>query len=137
MKKRVVFKNALFYNLLISVIVLLVLYNIYSFIKTANALAFVPIIIQSLLLVLIFLKHQSAKIAIIIWASIVLIIGSGLEIITAVMDISNGLIDGFNSIPVDSYIFNLIDIVIGVLIISYTRRTVQVVSVEQEPEEVR
>ncbi|HVV56321.1 MAG TPA: hypothetical protein VHC47_13395 [Mucilaginibacter sp.] len=134
MKKQTVFKNRLFYYLLIGFITALLIYNIYIFIKMLNVFVLLPIALQLTLLTLIFSKNQYARIGILVWASIALLIGSGLDIIGSIMDIPNNLIDNISSFPVESYIFNLTDIAIGILIISYTRRTVLVIASETEPD---
>lgn len=75
------FKNKAFYWFLIIGLSVLILMNLSTFIYTGNYLALLPIIIQSGLLVSIFLKHRQTKLFLKIWLIVFLIISPSLQII--------------------------------------------------------
>ncbi len=128
--KKTIFKNKLFYKLLIAFIIILLIYNGYASIIARNIYGAIPICFGSILLVLIFKKNQYAKIAILIWAIVALIIANGLEVIADLMDVLN---DNFKRSQLDSLIYSSIVLAIGILIVDYTRRTVAVISADENP----
>lgn len=75
--KRTVFKNQPFYWIVILIIGGLLIYNLYLIVSYANFITGLPIIIQSALMALIFLRHKYAKIGIKIWAILFLVAASG------------------------------------------------------------
>lgn len=75
------FKNKAFYWFLIIGLSVLILMNLSTFIYTGNYLALLPIIIQSGLLVSIFLNHRQTKLFLKIWLIVFLIISPSLQII--------------------------------------------------------
>lgn len=125
--KKVVFTNKLFRSLLIGFIIILSLFNIYAVLKTGSAYGIASIIIEIVLLILILSKNQYTKISILIWAIVALIIGFGFEMVAELLD---GLNNDFKTFKIDSFIYNTIGLVIGILIIDYTRRTVVVTLVD-------
>jgi hypothetical protein len=120
---RTIFKNNKFYQLLIGLIISLIVWNIYVGVMAKNIFALLPIAIQSVLLILILTHNHYARISILIWTTIFIIIGPGL----IVLGNSLKIIDkGFKQINPYFFVFNLISIIIGVVIVSYTKRTVVV-----------
>jgi uncharacterized protein YacL len=119
--KKVFFTNKIFYFLLTSYILLLVIYNAYSTIKHSNAYGVIPISIQSVLLILIWAKNKYTRQFILIWAIIFLIMACGLEIIGNLMgDFGNN----FEGSKFDELIYNLITLYIGFLIAYYSKTIV-------------
>jgi hypothetical protein len=100
-------------------------YNIFLFVKTINIYGLVPIFIEIILLILILTKSRYAKIGIILWASIFLIIGYGFELAADLIDAFN---DSFITIKTGLIIQSAVGLAIGILIISYTRSTVVLIS---------
>ena|ERR1700744_2933071 len=119
--KKVIFTNRPFYILLVALIGLLMAYNFYLFLIKGISFALIPIIIEFVLLVLILTRNQYAKWAIIIWTSVFSIIGYGLKFLADLMD-------GFKSIKLDLFLENTVGLMIGILIISYAKRTIVVAS---------
>jgi hypothetical protein len=85
----------------------------------------ISIFIETILLVLIFTKSRYPKLSIIIWAAIALIIGFGLELIG---DLLSDFNTNFESFKFNVFIYNISQLVIGILILDYTRRTVKIIS---------
>ena len=85
----------------------------------------IPILIEIALLILILTKNQYAKLSILIWAVIALIIGFGFELIASLIDDFN---TDFQATEIDSLIYNTLGLIAGILIIDYTKRTVSVAS---------
>ncbi|ETN93965.1 hypothetical protein [Zhouia amylolytica] len=78
--ERTVFKNQSFYILLITFLGILLCWNLWTFWNSKNLIALIPAIIQIIILGLIFTKNKQAKLAIKIWA-IILIAGPSLSIL--------------------------------------------------------
>lgn len=125
--KKTIFKNKLFYNLLIIFIIVLLVNNGYISIKTNNIYGAIPIFTGVILLILIFTNNQYAKIAILVWVIAAFILFNGLEIIADFMDILN---NNFDASKIGSLIYSIIVFVIGILIVDYTRRTVSVIRID-------
>src|SRR5690242_14725678 len=104
--KTAVFNNKVFFSLLIGFILLLLLYNSYSFLKNNNVYAIIPICAQVVLLAFIFTRNKHLRIILIIWAMTFLIIAPGLDIIASVLDEFNG-----DSPKLDPLIIDLVYII--------------------------
>ena len=136
--KKSIFNNKIFFYLLIGCIVAFLLWNLYALISTGNIYSLIPAFFQLVLLVLILTRDKYARTAIIIWA-IVLIIGPSLALLADVLDLGNNLIDNdFKGIDVDNIVNVLVQLVGGILILDFTRRTVKVeYSDNKESEELQ
>ncbi|WP_419788896.1 hypothetical protein HDF19_06145 [Mucilaginibacter sp. E4BP6] len=132
MDKKIFFSNKNFYIFLLCLIIGLLIYNVFSLITTSNLYAIIPISIEMVLLYLIVAKNRSVRFVVIIWAIIALIIGYGFEFIADLMDDFN---NHFSSLELWPLILNLIGLAIGIIVIDYTRRTVLVVSADENPTE--
>ena len=123
--KKVFFTNKIFLNLLISYLIILIVYNSYAELITNTITGIIPIIFEIILLILIFNKHRYAKMSILIWAAITLIIGYGFEVVATLFDYLNNYFDkNLEAFNLNKFIFNIIQLMIGVLILHYTKRTV-------------
>ena len=123
---KTVFKNKTFFYLLISFISILLLWNLYTLISAGNVWAILPILIQTVLLILIFTNNQYARVSIIAWTIIVLIGASALGLLASLFDIGNDLIDSTKVTDTNDIIYKLIQLILGILILDFTRRTVKV-----------
>jgi|SRR6185437_13505568 len=123
--KNSVFTNRVFYILLICFIIILLVYNCVISIKARYIYGLIPIFVEVLLLSLIFTKNRYAKLTIIIWAILFLIVGCGSGLIADLMDDFN---NDFSTFKIYQFIYNIIGLAIGILIIDYTKRTVILVS---------
>ncbi len=119
--KRVIFTNTTFRSLLISYLIILLIYNIYVSIRLFLWSGLLSICFDIILLVLILIKNRYAKLCIILWVSIALIFAFGFD---AIADLLDGFNNNFEMLKINSFIFNIIQVIIGVLILDYTRRTV-------------
>lgn len=125
---KTVFKNKTFYHLLISLIAILMLWNLYLLVKLGNIFALAPISLQFILLMLILTQNRYAKLAILIWASVFIIGGPGLIVLgNSIKIISSGL----QGINIYNWMFSLISIMIGITIVVFTKRTVAVKTTNQ------
>jgi len=127
--KKAVFENKLFYILLVSLISLLIGYNIYTSVKSQSIYGIIPICIEILLLVLIFTSNRYTKTAILIWSIIFLIISCCFEIVADLIDYFN---DDFKASNTDSVLYNIVGLIIGILIVDYTRKTIIIASFEED-----
>ncbi len=123
--KKSVFTNRIFYILLIGFIIILLAYNCVISIKASNFYGLITIFIEIILLALILKKNRYAKLAIIMWAILFSLVGCGSGLIANLMDDFNNDFSAFN---IYLFIYNIIGLAIGILIIDYTRRTVILVS---------
>ena len=123
---KTIFKNKIFFYLLISFISILLLWNVYALISTGNIWALLPIFVQIMLLVLVFTNNQYARISTMVWTIIVLVGASAISLLASLFDIGNDLIDNTKVTDTNDIIYKLIQLVLGVLILDFTRRTVKV-----------
>jgi hypothetical protein len=127
---KTVFKNKTFFYLLISFICILLLWNLYALISAGSIWAIVAVLIQIVLLILIVTNHQYARISIIAWTIIAFVGSCILGLLASLLDIGNDLIDKTKSTDTNYIVFKLIQLIIGILILDFTRRTVKVERVE-------
>ncbi len=117
------FNNSIFYWIITSAISLLLLLNIFTLIASFNPITFLPIIIQSLLLYLIFTKNKNAKLGIKIWSILFLIIANSLQLLGGILQI---LGKGNPNLGLLDYLKLVILILIGTFILIFTNKTVDV-----------
>lgn len=127
--KKAIFANKLFFIFIVSLIIILLAYNFFVTARSMNIYGIIPIFFEIVLLVLIITKNQYVKLAIIIWASISFIVGCGFEFVADLMDLIN---DDFKKLKIESTIQSAIGLALGILIITYTRRTVVLKSKSDE-----
>ena len=127
---KTVFKNKPFFYLLIGLISILLLWNVYTLISIGNLWTILPILIQTVLLILIFTNNQYARVSIMAWTIIVLIGASALGLLASLFDIGNDLIDSTKVTDTNYIIQKLIQLVLGVLMLDFTRRTVKIERIE-------
>lgn len=90
-------------------------------------MALLPISIQTILLILVFNKDKQAKVAIKAWVIIFQIGAFGLIAMGNSITI---LAKGFHAININLYSFALVEIVLGIVILIFIKKTV---SVERPP----
>jgi|SRR5579863_1284417 len=117
------FKSQKFYYLLICFIIGLIIWNLYSGIKGQNFWAILPVSIQSVLLALILTHNRYARISILIWAIIFIIGAPALGVLTDTITVFD---EGFEKVNINGLVENLVSVVLGILIVDFTRRTVKV-----------
>lgn len=121
------FKSKTFYWIVILFLTVILIWNLYSIIYSSNLLGLLPITIQFILLALIFTKHKYAKLGIKFWAILFLIISSGLQFIGRLLqDMGNGFIN----VDFQHYLTTALTVLIGIIIVIYTNKTVETNEVE-------
>lgn len=128
---KVVFTNRKFYYALIGYILIYILWNAYVGIKYSSISALFPISIECALLILIFTRHQYTKIATLVWIIIAILGSSALGILATIMETPD---NGFREINTYDFAFKCLNVIIGIFIIDYTRRTVIQIRRESPPE---
>ncbi|SFS36820.1 hypothetical protein SAMN04487906_0181 [Zhouia amylolytica] len=125
--ERTVFKNQNFYILLITFPGILLCWNLWTFWNSKNLIALIPAIIQIIILGLIFTKNKQAKLAIKIWA-IILIAGPSLSILGNTIKVLLG----------DEILSKIMPLIIQILILTaglyinhFNNTTVEVKNIEE------
>lgn len=121
--KKTLFTNKPFYYLFIGYLILLLSYNIYSTITLKIIYGILPISIQTTLLIFIFTKSKHAKLLIQIWTIVFMIIATGLQFFGQFL---TGMGNNFENFMWNAFVYKLIELGIGILILSYTNKTVKV-----------
>ena len=122
------FNNQTLYWTIIVVIGGLMMWNIYATIDTGKLSGILPITIQGVLLALILTRNQYAKIGIKIWSIIFLIIASGLQFFGRLL---KDAVDNFVNANSLHYITTGITVIIGIMIVLYVNKTVEVIEIEK------
>ena len=120
--KKINFINKPFYWILLAFLGLLLMWNTYSLILTRKLFGVFPVIIQLVLIVLILIKHEYAKIGIKIWSLVFLIIAPGLVLLGIILKL---FASSNEEISTNAIIFDGITIIAGILIFSYTNDSIQ------------
>ncbi|MEM7487446.1 MAG: hypothetical protein AAF348_19755 [Bacteroidota bacterium] len=123
--RKAVFLNHSFYYVIIGYFILLIGWNSYA-VFTGNYIGLIPIVIHLLLLILIITKNSISRIALKIFAVVVLIGASSLKLISALL---KTFIGEFSTVNNDDLIFNLLKLTIGVIILNYVNKTIRIESV--------
>lgn len=132
MERGLIFNNVVFYWAIISILGVLLLWNLYLTVAHSRLAGLLPIVIQATLLTLIFRRHEYAKTGIKIWAIIFLIAGSGLQFFGRFL---KDLTDSFTNADLQHYLTTGLSILIGIVILSYTNKTVEIVETVKEEAE--
>jgi len=97
---------------------------------TKNVYGCIPVIIELILLVLIFIRSKYVKTAIVLWSVIFLIVGFGAAFLANLLDDINN--SDFNAYKILNLVLNVIALAIGIVIIDYSRRTIKLEISNQE-----
>jgi hypothetical protein len=116
------------YWTVIAIISGLLIWNLYVTMTTGNYIGLLPITIQGILIGLILTKNQYAKIGIKIWAIMFFTIASGLQFIGKLLIDTSDNFANANSLY---YITTGFKVLVGVLIVVYVNKTVQVTEIEK------
>ena len=119
--ERTIFNNQTFYAAIITILGILLCWNLYIFLVSKNFFALIPAFIQIAILALVLTKNKHAKIGIQVWA-IVLIAGPGLSIVGKAIKIILG--DPLNEIS--PLIIQLVMLLTGITIYHYNSSTVEI-----------
>lgn len=119
------FKNKYFYWVIILIVVGLVIKTGYTTLNNNRAIGNFPVVIQILLLIAILTKHKYARIGIIIWATLFLLLFS-------LIQLAQGLVRNYNY-GIDRswlqyYVLIAVNVIIGALVVFYTIKTTKVVT---------
>ena len=122
------FTNQTVYWLLITLIGGLMIWNLYNTIISGRPIGLLPITIQVVLLGLMITKNQYAKIGIKVWAIIFLVLASGMQFVGRLLqDVG----DSFANADALHYVTTGLTVLVGILIIFFVNKTVQVTEVEK------
>jgi len=117
------FKNKTFLWVITIYLCGITIWNLYNTIVYSNPLGFFPIMLQSILLILILMKHKFAKIGIKIWAILFLIIGSGLQFVGRLLqDVGHE----FVKVDFQHYLIKGVTVFVGIFIVILSNKTVEV-----------
>lgn len=122
------FSNQTVYWIIIAVIGGLMIWNLYATITTGRLIGFIPITIQGVLLGLIMTKNQYAKIGIKIWAIVFLALASGMQFVGRLLQ---DAADNFANATALHYITTGFTVLVGILIVIYVNKTVEVIEIEK------
>ena len=117
--EKTIFKNKLFYYLLISYLIVIICWNSYSLI-TGNLSSVISVLIQLFLIILIFKKNKHAKIGIKIW-SVIIILSSGISFLAKLLKIFLG-----DEIIIADILSKMIVLSIGLLIYVFNEKHVEI-----------
>ncbi len=121
--KKTLFKSPTFFWMVLLVLTGLLFWDLFLTINFSDLSGLMPVTIEVVLLSLIFNRHEYAKIGIIIWAVIFLIAVPGLKLLN---NLYQNVVDGIGNIETQ-YVLNTATLVlVGVLILIYTRKTVKI-----------
>lgn len=129
--KETEFKNKYFYWIIILIVGALLLKTIFTTFYYNQSVGIFPMIIQFLLLIFILTKHKYARIGIIIWATLFLLLFSAVQL-------AQGLVRNFNyGIDISwlqYYLLISINLIVGTLVLFYTIKTTKVIVVNTKQE---
>jgi hypothetical protein len=118
------FNNKFFYWAIILVVSGLLLKTVYTTFSENQSIGIMPMVLQFVLLILILAKHKLARIGIIVWASLFLLI---LSIFQITRQLVQNIKYGFDMIFMEYYLLVSINIVVGILILYYTIKTTKII----------
>lgn len=117
------FKNKTFLWVITIYLCGITIWNLYNTFVNSNPLGLFPIILQSILLILILMKHKFAKIGIKVWAILFLITGSGLQFVGRLLqDVGSG----FVKVDFQHYLITGVTVFVGIFIVILSNKTVEV-----------
>lgn len=125
--KKVKFNSEIYFWIISSILILLMAYNLYVTLVQRLLMGLLPIIIQSVLLVLLFTKNRMAKIGVKIWSMVFLVIASGLQLIgKLIVDAA----ESFANMNLGFYFQTTLSLIIGLLIFIFAEKTIEIIEVE-------
>jgi len=130
--KKSYFTNTFFFWAITLILSLLLLWNLYSTIAHSRFVGLLPIAIQATLLALILKRHEYAKDGIKIWTSLFLIAGPGLQFFGRLL---KNLAESFTGADLQHYLTTGATILIGIVILNYANKTVEIVKIAEEDAE--
>jgi hypothetical protein len=126
--KKTLFTNQSVYWTIIVIFGGLMTWNLYVTIITGKLIGLLPLTIQAIIIGLILTKNQYAKIVVKIWAIIFLVVASGLQFVGRLLqDAANN----FANAQTLNYITTGFTVLVGIMIVVYVNKTVEVVEVEK------
>lgn len=125
--EKTIFKNQIYYKILLVVLSILILWNVYALLTVRNYLSLITITVLSIVLLLIITKNKHAKIGLNIW-TVLLIIGPTLSIAGKSIKIFLG-----DDIPnvVSQLVMSITTLICGLFIHHFNKTTVTVEFVDK------
>jgi len=121
--EKIKFNSSVYYYFLIIILLTLLIYNIYSVFISHNLFTILPIVIQTFLLILIFIKNISAKLAIKIWSIVFLIIGPLMQLVGKLLKDTSY---DFQFFDIKNYIGPFLILLVGGLIFYFAEKTIAI-----------
>ena len=122
------FTNQTVFWVILVIIGGLMIWNLYATVATGKLIGLLPITIQAVLMGLILTENQYAKVGVKIWAIIFLAIASGLQFIGRLLQ---DTADNFANADALHYITTGFKVLVGIMIVVFVNRTVEVVEIEK------
>jgi hypothetical protein len=123
--KETEFRNKYFYWIIILIIGGLLLKTIFTTFYYNQSVGIFPMIIQFLLLIFILTKHKYARIGIIIWTTLFMLVLSAVQL-------AQGLVRNFNyGIDISwlqYYLTISVNLIVGTIVLFYTIKTTKVIA---------
>lgn len=127
--KKTEFKNEYFYWVIILIVGGLLLKTVFTTFYYNRLIGVFPMIIQFLLLIFILTKHKYARIGIIIWVTLFLIVFSAVQL-------AQGLVInykyGIDISWLQYYLLISVNVIIGTLVLFYTIKTTKTITVNKK-----
>ena len=129
--KETEFKNKYFYWIIILIVGGLLLKTIFTTFYYNQSFGIYPIIVLFLLLISILTKHKYARIGILIWTTLFLLVFS-------IVQIARGLFENFKyGIDInwlEYYLLISVNLTVGIFVLFYTLKTTKVITVSTKKE---
>ena len=123
--KKVLFKNQKYYVVIVMTLIIVILWNLFVLLVSDQLTPLIPISVQSIVLILVLIKSEYAKLGIKLW-SLLLIVGPGLIIAGKALKILAG--EPLNEVmPLISNLFMLLG---GIWIYHFNSTSVEVEELE-------
>jgi len=129
--KQTEFKNKYFYWAIILIVGGLLLKTVFKTFYYNESIGITPMILQFLLFVFILFKHKFARIGIIIWTILFLLLFSLIQLIQGIV---KNLNSGIDSSWIQYYSLISINVIAGIVILFYTIKTTKIVFIKKEQE---
>lgn len=116
----VVFKSKVFYWVLVVGVSMLLLMNFFILINTGRYISLLPIIVQTILLILLLIKHRYTKIFLQIWLIVFFVLASFLQIAGKLLkSVGDNIVNWYEMYPI------VVQMCIGIIVFILLQRNVQ------------
>lgn len=122
----VVFKSKWFIGIFVTILLSLILNNIYVIYQTGELLSLIPIIFYSIILLIVALKHKWTRLAVKLWA-IIMILGFAELLFGLLYNFAMGnSLAVYSTVPIRIYVFDVLQLVAGCCFLFLTNRYIEI-----------